>query len=230
MDAQFIHIKVKDIITNIQFYTTYVYGFNRIEDRVHLWNALSRLVVMDPWIVLRDFNNVLHIDEKIGLPVRDIEIIPFPNTIDNCGLQDMKCTGLFFTWNNKQPSSTRVFSKIDRVLVNDEWGNKWSDHYAHYAPEGDYDHCPCFIQSGDTNFKKKRPFKFYNMWTRVPEFKTIVEDRWTHNIQGTLMYKVVRKLKMLKPFLKELNKELVSDIEKKSDIGSELLLNAQKQL
>ncbi|XP_074304861.1 uncharacterized protein LOC141639699 [Silene latifolia] len=182
IDAQFIHIKVKDLITIVEFYATYVYWFNRIEDRVPLWNALLRLAVLDPWILLGYFNNVLHIDEKIGLHVRDIDIITFQNTIDSCGLQDMKY------------------------------------HYAHYVPEGDYDHCPCFIQSGDTKLKKKRPFKFYNMWTwvpvdtqwpvttdrqaasrpqaglwpmsTVPDFKKIVEDGWINHIQGTLMYKV----------------------------------------
>ncbi|XP_074277869.1 uncharacterized protein LOC141601480 [Silene latifolia] len=160
MDAQFIHIKVKDIITNFQFFATYVYGFNKIEDRVPLWTALVRFVVVEPWIVLRDFNNVLHMDEKIGLPVKDTETIPFQNTIDNCGLQDMKSTGSFFTWNNKQPSSTRVISRIDRVLINDEWVNKWPDHFAYYVPEGDYDHFPCLIQCDDTNLKKKDLLSF----------------------------------------------------------------------
>ncbi|XP_074291143.1 uncharacterized protein LOC141617912 [Silene latifolia] len=142
----------------------------------------------------------------------------------------MKCTGSFFTWNNKQPSSTRVFSRIDRVLVNDEWVSKWPDHFAHYAPEGDYDHCPCFIRLGDTNLRQKRPFKFFNMWTGVPDFLVIVENGWNNGVHGTMMYKVVRKLKLLKSNLKALNKDLFSDIERNSDIAHELLINAQRQL
>ncbi|XP_074315184.1 uncharacterized protein LOC141651367 [Silene latifolia] len=229
MSAQFIHIKVKDIINNYH-YASFVYGFNKVEERVSLWNDLMRVDVMEPWIVLGDLNNVLYMDEKIGLPVKDIETIPFQNTIDNCGLQDMKCTGSFFTWNNKQPSSTRVFSRIDRALVNDEWITKWPDHYAYYAPEGDYDHYPCFIQCGDMNMKKIRPFKFFNMWTGVPEFKDIVGEGWKCRVQGTMMYQVVRKLKLLKYHLKKLNKDLFSDIEKNSDIAYDLLLTAQKEL
>ncbi|XP_074300891.1 uncharacterized protein LOC141632227 [Silene latifolia] len=177
MAAQFIYIKVKDVITNNQFCATYVYRFNRIEDKVHLWNALVRLTVVDPWIVLGYFNNLLNADEKIGLPVKDAETVPFQNTLDFCGLQDLKSIGSFFTWNNKQPSSTRVFSRIDRVLVNDEWINKWPHHYAYFGPKGDYDHYPCFIQCSNVHMKrKKRPFKFYNMWTGVPDFKIIVKE------------------------------------------------------
>ncbi|XP_074298086.1 uncharacterized protein LOC141628900 [Silene latifolia] len=230
MSEQFIHAKVRDIINNYHFYVTFVYGFNKIEERVLLWNDLMRVAVMEPWIVLGDFNNVLYMDEKIGLPVRECETIPFQNTIDNCGLQDMKSTGSFLTWNNKQPSDTRVFSRIDRTLVNDEWINKWPDYFAYYAPEGDYDHCPCFIQCKDMNVKKIRPFKFFNMWTEVPEFKFVVEEGWRFHVQRTKMYQLVRRLKLLKFQLKKLNKDLFSDIEKNSDIAYDLLMNAQKEL
>ncbi|XP_074315563.1 uncharacterized protein LOC141651765 [Silene latifolia] len=230
MEAQFIHVKVEDIINNYMFYVTFVYGFNKIEERIPLWDAMVRLTLKEPWIIMGDFNNVLHMDEKIGLPVKDSETMPFQDAIDRCGLQDMKCTGSFFTWNNKQPNSTRVFSRIDRVLVNDEWLTKWHDYFAHYAPEGEYDHCPCFIRAGDTTLRQKRPFKFFNMWTGVPDFLMIVENGWNENVYGTRMYKVVRKLKMLKANLKGLNKDLFSDIERNSDIAHELLINAQRHL
>ncbi|XP_074315572.1 uncharacterized protein LOC141651774 [Silene latifolia] len=190
MEAQFIHVKVEDIINNYMFYVTFVYGFNKIEERIPLWDAMVRLTLKEPWIIMGDFNNVLHMDEKIGLPVKDSETMPFQDAIDRCGLQDMKCTGSFFTWNNKQPNSTRVFSRIDRVLVNDEWLTKWPDYFAHYAPEGEYDHCPCFIRAGDTTLRQKRPFKFFNMWTGVPDFLMIVENGWNENVYGTRMYKV----------------------------------------
>ncbi|XP_074306129.1 uncharacterized protein LOC141641362 [Silene latifolia] len=208
-----------DILTSRQFFATYVYGFNKIEERVPLWNDLIRLTVTNPWIVLGDFNNVLRADEKIGLPVKDAETAPFQSAIDNCGLHDLK-----------SPSSTWVFSRIDRVLVNDEWVTNWPDHYAYFAPEGDYDHCPYFIQCNDVQLKKKRPFKFYNMWTGVSEFKNIVKEGWNHHIHGSLMYRVVKKLKLMKSPLKALNHDLFSDVEKNTAIAHEILLDSQKKL
>ncbi|XP_074315444.1 uncharacterized protein LOC141651642 [Silene latifolia] len=204
-------IGIRDLISLSEFYVTFVYGFNKIEERVPLWNALTRLAVVDPWIVLGDFNNVMFYNEKIGL-------------------SDIKCTGAFFTWNNKQPSATRVFSRIDRVLVNDGWVNKWPDYYAHFAPEGDFDHCPCFINSEDTNVNKKNAFKFFNMWCRVPDFKELLRVSWSIPVPGTPMFRVVKKLKLLKPKLKELNSELFSDIEKNTDIAYGLMIEAQRQL
>ncbi|XP_074290286.1 uncharacterized protein LOC141617016 [Silene latifolia] len=230
MEAQFIHLKVKELVTANEFFVTYVYGFNKIEERVPLWDALVRIAVVEPWIVLGDFNNVMYLDEKIGLPVKDAEVLPFQNTVELCDLQDIKCTGSFFTWNNKQPSATRVFSRIDRVLVNKGWCDKWPDYFAYYAPEGDYDHCPCFITDGDTHMSRKKPFKFYNMWTGVNEFAEILKNGWNRRIQGTPMYIVVRKLKLLKPDFKTLNKDLFSDVEKNAEIAMGLLLDIQKQL
>ncbi|XP_074296934.1 uncharacterized protein LOC141627598 [Silene latifolia] len=228
MEAQFVHLKVKDLVTDIEFYITYVYGFNKIEERIPLWDALVRNTVVEPWIVLGDFNNVMYLDEKIGLPVKDAEIIPFQNTADLCDLHDIKCIGSFFTWNNKQPSATRVFSRIDRVLENEAWSSKWPDYYAYYAPEGDYDHCPCFIIGGDSQIPRKKPFKFYNMWTGVTDFREILKSGWNRRIYGTPMYIVARKLKMLKHDLKNLNKKLFSDIEKNAEIALNLLLDIQK--
>ncbi|XP_074283257.1 uncharacterized protein LOC141607810 [Silene latifolia] len=109
MGAQFIHLKVKDLRDGKTFYTTYVYGFNKIEERVPLWDAFLSWNIREPWIVLGDFNNVMFANERLGLAVKDSEMIPFQNTMAACDLQDIKTTGAFFTWTNKQPSATRVF-------------------------------------------------------------------------------------------------------------------------
>ncbi|XP_074305957.1 uncharacterized protein LOC141641186 [Silene latifolia] len=145
IDSQYIHLKVKDKIGDHIFYATFVYGFNNVGERVPLWNALKSWTITEPWVVLGDFNNVLYSNEKIGKPVKDAEMIPFQDMLDICELQDMKTTGAFFTWTNKQPSETRVFSRIDRVVVNTAWVDLWPDYYAHFGPEGSFDHCPCII-------------------------------------------------------------------------------------
>ncbi|XP_074300168.1 uncharacterized protein LOC141631389 [Silene latifolia] len=96
MGAQFIHLKVNDLRDSKTFYATYVYGFNKIEERVSLWDAFLSWNVREPWIVLGDFNNVMFANERIGLAVKDSEMIPFQNTMAACDLQDIKTTGAFF--------------------------------------------------------------------------------------------------------------------------------------
>lgn len=48
------------------------------------------------------------------------KIRDFKNYVGSCGLQDLDSTGAYYTWNNKQPGENRVYSKIDRVLVNED--------------------------------------------------------------------------------------------------------------
>ncbi|XP_074283535.1 uncharacterized protein LOC141608082 [Silene latifolia] len=183
-----------------------------------------------PWIVLGDFNCVMFSNERIGSIVRDAEIVPFQHTAQMCDLQDIKAIGAFYTWTNKQPSITRVFSRIDRVLINGAWLALKPDYYAHYLLEGDFDHCPCILECGNVRVLKKKPFKFFNMWCHVKDFKEIVQQRWGDTIDGTTMFQLVKNLKDLKPALKNLNKCLFSDVETNADLAYHLLLDCQKKL
>ncbi|XP_074315490.1 uncharacterized protein LOC141651689 [Silene latifolia] len=230
MEAQYIHTKIKVKHTNQEFTATFIYGFNKIEERVPLWNALVRLTVNGPWIVLGDFNNVMYANERLGKLVRDDEMLPFQSTVSTCDLHDLKTTGAFFTWNNKQPSETRVFSRIDRVLVNGDWLTQWPDWYAHYLPEGSFDHCLYIIAHGNCVGGKRKPFKFYNMWTKVKDFDILVKENWHIYVTGSPMFRVVRKHKLLKPALRGLNRALFSDIERNADVAFHLLTDCQLQL
>ncbi|XP_074283335.1 uncharacterized protein LOC141607886 [Silene latifolia] len=77
---------------------------------------------------------------------------------------------------------------------------------------------------------KKKPFKFFNMWTKVNDFQLSVSKVWQTKITGTPMFRVVRKLKLLKPALKGLNKDLFSDIERNADVAHSMLNDCQLQL
>lgn len=73
-----------------------------------------------------DFNCVLNRDERIGASVREGEMIPIRRCLANCGLEDMKHTGCFYTWNNKQAGEKSVYCKLDRVLCNELWCDKFN--------------------------------------------------------------------------------------------------------
>ncbi|XP_074277922.1 uncharacterized protein LOC141601529 [Silene latifolia] len=88
---------------------------------------------------------------------------------------DIAATGAFYTWNNKQPPETRVYSRLDRWLVNQDWMDMFSDYIANFLPE-------------------------------------------------------VKKLKLLKPDLKKLNKAHFSDIENKADIAQLRLKKLQEHI
>ncbi|XP_074300467.1 uncharacterized protein LOC141631738 [Silene latifolia] len=121
-ELQVIHAQVTNLVTGFVWTCSLVYGCNADSDRATLWESLINMKsnTIGPWLVMGDFNNVLFMDERIGSQVTDAEVKGFQNCVDVCGLYDLVSTGAYFTWNNKQKGDARVFSRIDRVLANDE--------------------------------------------------------------------------------------------------------------
>ncbi|XP_074299134.1 uncharacterized protein LOC141630168 [Silene latifolia] len=95
-----------------------------------------------------DFNSILYMNERIGSIVTDAEVKDFQNCVDVCGLYDLVSNGAYFTWNNKQVGNARVFSRIDKVMANDEWVLNGPSGVVSFLPEGLYDHSPCLIEFG----------------------------------------------------------------------------------
>ncbi|KAG5610163.1 hypothetical protein H5410_021444 [Solanum commersonii] len=50
--------------------------------------------------------------------------------------------GNYYTWTNKQHGNDRISSRIDRVLGNDEWMEKWGHVITEYGNPCISDHCP----------------------------------------------------------------------------------------
>jgi len=75
--------------------------------------------------VIGDFNSVRKASERKGLNngiVNNCDITRFSEFIDRCMLKDIPVVGRKFTW-YKPNGMTR--SKLDRVLVSDEWLSQW---------------------------------------------------------------------------------------------------------
>ena len=73
----------------------------------------------------------------------------------------------------------------------------------HFLPEGQFDHSPAVIMVHPNLEIGKHPFKYFKMWSNAPSFLEIVRDSWNVDVQGTLMFKVVQKLKNTKKGLEE---------------------------
>ncbi|XP_074292360.1 uncharacterized protein LOC141619231 [Silene latifolia] len=85
-----------------------------------LWHDLCSFAdsIHDPWILCGDFNCVLKSSERLGGSSSDEEMKDFQECLDYCQMIDSPAAGSYYTWNNKQEPQTRVYSRLDRVLVN----------------------------------------------------------------------------------------------------------------
>ncbi|XP_048503083.1 uncharacterized protein LOC125498834 [Beta vulgaris subsp. vulgaris] len=208
MNAQLVHCWISPQGNSSGFYCTIIYAFNSAMERESLWKEL-RLVKVEnkPWIVAGDFNCVLSRDERISSLVRESEIAPFRCCLNQCQLEDIKSSGCFYTWNNKQEGQDRVYSKLDRVLDNVKWMEEFQNSEAHFLPEGIFDHSPMLIKVYNQIGCGKKPFKYFHMWSTADDFGMRVSEAWSTQITGCAMYRVVKKMKLVKDSLKQLNRD-----------------------
>ncbi|KAL2930420.1 hypothetical protein RDABS01_035830 [Bienertia sinuspersici] len=229
--AQCIHCVIKPRSGLPEFFCSFIYAFNEAENRDLLWQDLTDYAasIEGPWMIMGDLNCVLKMDERCGSNVRMQEILPGRMCMERCGLIDIPHAGQHFTWSNKQMGEDRVFSKIDRVMANEAWLEKFSRFSAIFLPEGISDHCPALVRRINDDSEGKKPFKYYRMWREAEGYKEQVKMAWEGKDQGSPMFEITGKLRRVKTWLKELNRVGFSTIQADAYQAYQQMIKAQQQ-
>ncbi|KAG7533165.1 Reverse transcriptase zinc-binding domain [Arabidopsis thaliana x Arabidopsis arenosa] len=214
-----------------------IYGANEASSRQSLWGELVTLstdsrVRGKAWIVLGDFNQVLHPSEHstVNGSIVDRSTRIFRDTLVQAGLEDLNFRGNTFTWWNKRRNA-HVAKKLDRILVNDRWTSLFPSSLGQFSEPDFSDHACCEVSLDTASPRKKSPFRFYNFLLKSEEFLPLVCFHWfSFNVHGSAMYRLSRKLKKLKSIIREFSKMNYSDIEKRTQEAHEKLILAQKNL
>lgn len=114
---------------------------------------------------------------------------------------DLRYSGCFYTWSNKQEGENKIASKIDRIMVNMEWVEVFTDSTAEFLFPGISDHSPGVISIFEGRYHGPPPFKLCNFWVNEPDFMDIVRQSWMEPMHGNPMMVLVNKLKRLKNVL-----------------------------
>ncbi|XP_074302990.1 uncharacterized protein LOC141637406 [Silene latifolia] len=102
--------------------------------------------------------------------------------------------------------------------------------YAHFLPEGIFDHSPCLLKTTGQQNSLKRPFKYFNMWGKSPYYLQCLQGWWKNSGYGTKMYCLVKKIQQLKPYFRQYNRDYFSDIENSAILALKNLEYIQAQL
>ncbi|XP_019248329.1 PREDICTED: uncharacterized protein LOC109227585 [Nicotiana attenuata] len=230
--AQLIHCELHHRGTGRTLHATVIYAFNDVALRRDLWQAIKDIHVQmkGPRAIMGDFNCVLYKEERMGSPITMAEIRDFKKYVEDCSLMDLKFTRAFFTWTNKQSGGDRVLSRIDRVMVNNEWGLNLPASVVNYRNEGLFNHYPVIISWDKGSQPKNKMFRYFNMWSLAPDFKEKLKSGWRTDRKGTKMYELVGKLHKIKHTLQELNKDRFTEVERKADEAMQKLQNFQERM
>ncbi|KAG7579308.1 Reverse transcriptase domain [Arabidopsis thaliana x Arabidopsis arenosa] len=158
----------------------------------------------------------------------------FQNVVTYCDISDMASHGPLFTWSNRRDNDP-ILKKLDRVMVNEVWTQAFPHSYNVFEAGGCSDHLRCRISLNDGAgeiVKGPRPFKFVNAVIEMEEFQPMVQEYWSQTeplfMSTSTLFRFSKKLKALKPGIRNLARERMGDLVKKSKEAYDSLCQKQE--
>lgn len=139
-----------------------VYGLNQALSRRNLWadmRYLGTIIGDNPWIQLGDFNVVRRPNERLT-GFDQAATYDFNDCLESLNMEDMPSRGFWFTLSNRRGGMGVNKSKIDRVLINSAWLDKFSDSEAVFLAPSVFDHCSIVVTVMLASHVR-RPFKIF---------------------------------------------------------------------
>ncbi|KAF4392663.1 hypothetical protein F8388_003083 [Cannabis sativa] len=148
-NEKFIHCKVKIVGLIEEFYFTAVYGSSCPAERKLLFEKLAALGMLNrPLLILGDFNAIFNFQDRNGgkqIMTKDVE--DAQNWLSLGQVEEICCSGAVYTWTNKHDMGTRIFSKLDHVLINEDWLDQFPNPEACFKWDCISDHSYCIVKS-----------------------------------------------------------------------------------
>ncbi|XP_071712936.1 uncharacterized protein [Rutidosis leptorrhynchoides] len=187
---QVIHCFAKSVDNEWQMFVSFIYADNGYIRRRVLWADLQKhysYVGNEPWVIMGDFNVSLYVDESTaGTSSSTVAIRDFQECIDHICMSDINRSGFQFTWNQKPRANSGILKKIDRVMGNDKFMDKFNAAYAVFYPYRISDHCPVMRMESSCSgamfilVKRLRLFKRHVrrlMWSKGDIYKQVAACR-----------------------------------------------------
>ena len=134
-----------------------------------------RALCPGPWLVIGDFNLILHASDKSNNRIDRRMMGKFKRFIDDCALKELFLRGRKFTWSNEREVPT--LTKIDRAFVSVDWELDHPECLLQAMSTSASDHCPLFLAL-EEHLQPRRRFRFELFWTKLDGFLEAVKEAW----------------------------------------------------
>lgn len=116
-----------------------------------------------------DFNVVKNMREKWGREKLNNYELEFSDCANKVEVIDLAFSGCFFTWNNKREGEEFVARKLDKVMSNEVWLERYGKTEVEFLEGGISHHSPAVISVGKLQGFGPKPFKFFGFLDWVAE-------------------------------------------------------------
>lgn len=106
-----IHARAASDVEEVPQFISLVYGPPKEEERRHVWDRMKRIadLIQGSWICVRDFNDILRQEEKLGGNPKAIrKIMRFQLMLNDCSFMDLEFKGSTYTWANGREGSAHI--------------------------------------------------------------------------------------------------------------------------
>ncbi|XP_052297218.1 uncharacterized protein LOC127902351 [Citrus sinensis] len=174
--------------SGLRWRCTGIYGHPELSQKHNTWTLMKRLASLFsyPWCCFGDFNEIMHMHEKIGGNERNLNrVAEFREAVQSCNLQDMGCKGYPYTWSNKRYGNHFIEERLDRFLCSKDWEINFQESVSTNLVNWSSDHCPILLDFHERSkisrhAGKSLPRDYYeDMWSSHEGCRSIVQEKWS---------------------------------------------------
>ncbi|XP_059288849.1 uncharacterized protein LOC132042271 [Lycium ferocissimum] len=203
-----------------KIYVTAVYAKCTNTERKDLWNSLEDLnkLIKGPWSIGGEFNVILHPEEKLGgLSHKNSRSFDFTECMDSCGMSDVGFNGSRYTWCNNWRPNKRIWMRLDKVFINDDWATKYANNSVRHLARTSSDHRPLLFKCDNGQLCGPKYFKFLDFWTTQNHFLEIVRMDWSQNVTRNPVRILQNKLRSVAKRLSAWSREEIGHVHDQFD-------------
>ncbi|XP_077222045.1 uncharacterized protein LOC143855875 [Tasmannia lanceolata] len=227
---QALSVEIAHLQSGSEAFMTLIYASCSNVERRNLWSYFRDCSqsFSKAWAVGGDFNALLSPDEKLGgRPPDPASCREFQSAIDGAGLIDAGFIGSKFTRYGISRNGQRSWTRLDRVLTNSQWLSSLPSTSITHLSRTCSDHCPLLSNIHPTLTPQIKPFKFQAMWSKHPQFQSIVMSAWSIEAPGNPLETLSSKLKNTKNVLKTWNREIYGNVFQNVRSNEDRVLKAE---
>jgi len=157
-----------------EWWITVVYGPQGEQEKVEFLAEVRsiRTTVGDKWLLLGDFNLILHATDKSNENLNRRLMAEFRNTVNFLQMKELSLRGRRFTWSNDTTQT-----RIDRAFCSVNWDLMLPTASLQALSSATSDHSPLLITGGSLGCNYKG-FRFELFWPKVQGYQEVVQQAW----------------------------------------------------
>ncbi|GJR48294.1 RNA-directed DNA polymerase, eukaryota, reverse transcriptase zinc-binding domain protein [Tanacetum coccineum] len=227
--SQALHVKIIHKANKDHLYCSFIYAGNVPSVRHHLRTELDihkQVVQSSPWVIMGDFNVALNMEDvSTGSSSMNSAMNDFKECVANIKVLDINCSGLHYTWNQKPKGSNGILKKLDRIMGNLGFVDKFPSAHAVFKPYRVSDHAPAVLKFPTLAANKPKPFN--RPENEAPDwYNTSAFFKKGWDIVGMDVCSAIRDFFSNGQIIKEINHTFIALIPKRSLDSAQVIMDS----